>query len=72
MSEVAPGAGAADGWRDRRADLEAESSAIIHVHHRLTDDELGLWGEMRKELDRIARTLAEIEPRLMAPLTSWH
>ena len=72
VSEVPPGPGAADSWRDRQADLLAESSAIIHVHHRLTDEELGLWGAMRRELDQIGRTLAKIEPRPMTPLTSRH
>lgn len=72
VSEVPPGAGAAGGWRDRQADLEAESSAIIHVHHRLTDEELGLWGAVRKELDQIGRTLDGIDPRPMTSLTSRH
>ena len=42
VSNVAPGPGAADSWRDRQADLWTESSALIHVHHPLTDEELGL------------------------------
>lgn len=61
VSDVPTGAGAAGGWRDRQADLEAEASTLIHVHHRLSDEELGLWGAMRKELDRIGRTLAGVE-----------
>jgi len=57
VSAVAPGPGAADSWRDRQADLWAESSTLIHVHHRLSDEELGLWGAMQTELDHIGRTL---------------
>ncbi len=72
VSEVSPEPGAAGRWRDRQADLEAESSAIIHVHHRLTDEELGLWGAMRRELDQIGRTLAGIERDAMKPLASRH
>ncbi len=72
VSEVSPGAGAAGSWRDRQADLEAESSVIIHVHHRLTDEELGLWGAMRRELDQIGRTLAKIEPLPVTLLTPRH
>ena len=52
---------AADGWRNRQADLWAESSVLAHVHHRLTDGELGLWGAMQRELDRIQRALNGLE-----------
>ncbi len=52
--------------RDRQADLWAESSTLIHVHHRLSDEELGLWGAMQKELDQIGRTLSLIDRNAMA------
>jgi hypothetical protein len=61
VSDVAPGPGAADSWRDRQSDLCSESSTLIHVHHRLSDEELGLWGAMQKELDVISRTLHGLE-----------
>jgi hypothetical protein len=70
VSDVSPGPGAAGSWRDRQTDLEAESSVIIHTHHHLTDEELGLWSAMQRELDQIRRTLDRIEPRPMTPLTS--
>ncbi len=72
VSEVPAGAGSAGSWRDRRADLETESSTLIHVHHRLTDEELGLWGAMQRELDQIGRTLAGIERGAMKPSASRH
>ena len=72
VSEVSPEPGAAGSWRDRQADLEAESSAIIHVHHRLTDEELGLWGAMQRELDQIGRTLAGIERAAIKPVAVRH
>jgi len=70
LSEVAPGPGAADSWRDRQADLWVESSELIHVHHRLTSEELGLWGAMQKELDQIARTLVLLERNAARPSRS--
>jgi hypothetical protein len=72
LSDVAPGPGAADSWRDRQADLWAESSTLIHVHHRLTNEELGLWGAMQKELDQIGRTLALIERNTVRPSRLRH
>jgi hypothetical protein len=72
VSEVPAGPGAAGSWRDRQADLEAEAAAIIHVHHKLTAEEVGLWSAMRNELDQIGRTLARIEPHSMTPLTTRH
>jgi hypothetical protein len=72
VSEVSPEPGAAGGWRDREADLEAESAAIIHAHHRLTDEELGLFGAMRRELDQIGRTLAGIERGATKPSAPPH
>ncbi len=66
VSAVAPGPGAANCWRDWQADLWAESSTLIHVHHRLSDEELGLWGAMQKELDQIGRTLHLLEQNVMA------
>jgi hypothetical protein len=61
LSDVAPGPGAADSWRDRQADLWTESSVLMHLDHRLTSDELALWGAMQKELDQIGRTLTLLE-----------
>jgi hypothetical protein len=72
VSEVPAGAGAAGSWRDRQADLEAESSAIIHVHHKLTAEEVGLWGAMQRELDQIGRTLAGFERGAGTQSTSRH
>jgi hypothetical protein len=66
VSDVAPGPGAASSWRDRQADLWAESSTLIHVNHQLSDEELGLWGAMQKELDQIGRTLSLLERNAMA------
>jgi hypothetical protein len=61
LTDVAPGQGAADSWRVRQADLRAESSELMHVDHRLTSEQLGLWGAMQKELDQISRTLTLLE-----------
>jgi hypothetical protein len=72
VSEVSDGAGAAGSWRDRQTDLEAEASVIIHTHHHLSDEELGLWSAMQRELDQIRRTLDTIEPRRVAPSASRH
>lgn len=58
VSDVSPGPGAAASWRDRQADLSAESSTLMHVHHMLTAEELGLWGAIQRELDRIRRILS--------------
>ena len=69
VSDVVPGAGAEGCWRDRQADLWTESSALIHVNHRLSDEELGLWGAMQKELDKIGRTLSLMEHDAMARAT---
>ena len=49
-------------WRDRQADLRAESSAIIHVHHTLTTDENGLWNAMSRELDAVNAAITRLEP----------
>jgi hypothetical protein len=54
-----PAAGA--GLRSRQDDLWTEASTLIHVHHRMSDDELGLWGAMQRELERIRRTLNGME-----------
>jgi hypothetical protein len=61
VSEVSPGPGAAAGWRDRQADLWAESSNLVHVDHGLSEQELGLWGAMQKELGQISRILVGID-----------
>jgi len=70
--DVTPGLGAVDSWRDRQADLRAESSMLIHVHHQLSEEELGLWGAMQRELDRIARTLNVLERNAMARANLRH
>jgi hypothetical protein len=70
VSEVSAGPGAADSWRDRQADLCAEASTIIHVHHRLSDEEVGLWGAMQRELDQIGRILNGLERGAMTPSPS--
>jgi hypothetical protein len=72
VSDVAAGPGAENSWRDRQADLWAESSMLIHVHHRLSDEELGLWGAMQKELDQIGRTLGLLERNAMARANVRH
>jgi hypothetical protein len=52
---------AANGWRDRQADLWAESSVLMHIDRRLTADEIGLCGAMERELDGIRRALNGLE-----------
>jgi hypothetical protein len=61
LSAVPAGPGAADGLRNRQIDLWAESSTLIRANHRLSGDELGLWGSMLRELDRIRRALNGLE-----------
>ena len=58
-------AGPADRARLRslQDDLWTESSTLIHVHHRMSGDELGLWDAMQAELERIRRTLKRLEDR---------
>jgi hypothetical protein len=41
----------------RQSELWGEGSTLIHVHRRLSDEELGLWGAIERELDRIQRKL---------------
>ncbi len=72
LTGVSPGPGAAESWRDRQADLWGESSTLIHVHHRLTDEELGLWGAMQRELDRIGRILHGLEHKVLTPARLSH
>jgi hypothetical protein len=49
-------------WHGRRVDLEAEASAIAHVHHTWTSEENGLWHAMKRELDAVAATIARLSP----------
>ncbi len=72
VSEVSPGPGAAESWRNRQADLWAESSSIIHLHHKLTTEELGLWEAMQKELDYIGRELLVLERAAMRRRPAGH
>jgi hypothetical protein len=48
-------------WRERQADLWAESATIAHVHHRLTAEENGLWTAIGKELRVIKAAVARLE-----------
>ncbi len=48
-------------WRERQADLWAESATIAHVHHHLTAEESGLWFAMWKELQSVNAEIAHLE-----------
>jgi len=57
-------------WHDRQADLRAEASAIVHVHHTLRAEENGLWNAMQTELGAVNGTITRLEremPRLERP-----
>ena len=48
-------------WRERQADLWAESSTVAHVHRHLTAEESGLWHGMWKELQAVNAAIAGLE-----------
>jgi len=48
-------------WRERQADLWAESSTIAHLHHHLTAEESGLWHAMWQELQVVNAAIARLE-----------
>lgn len=48
-------------WRERQADLWAESSTIAHVHRRMTAEESGLWHAMWAELQSVNAAIARLE-----------
>lgn len=48
-------------WRERQADLWAESSTIAHVHRHMTAEESGLWHTMWKELQLVNAEVARLE-----------
>lgn len=48
-------------WRDRRADLWAESSVIAHVQHTWTAEENGLWNAMSRELNAVDQRIKQLE-----------
>jgi hypothetical protein len=48
-------------WYDRRTDLRAEASAIVHVHHTLTAEENGLWNAMQTELGAVNGSITRLE-----------
>jgi hypothetical protein len=58
--------GAAEGvslarWRERQADLWAESATVAHLHHHLTAEESGLWHAMWKELQAVNAEILRLE-----------
>jgi hypothetical protein len=55
-------------WRERQADLWAESAAIAHEHHHLSAEEGALWNAMWKELDAIESEIARLEGETAGPL----
>jgi hypothetical protein len=48
-------------WRERQADLWAESATVSHQHHHLTAEESGLWHAMWKELQTVNAAIARLE-----------
>ncbi len=48
-------------WRERQADLWAESSTIAHLHHHLTAEESGLWHAMWRELQEVNAAVVRLE-----------
>jgi hypothetical protein len=48
-------------WRERQADLWAESAAVAHLHHHLTAQESGLWHALWKELQAVNAAIARLE-----------
>lgn len=50
-------------WRERQADLWAESATLAHVHHHMTAEESGLWRAMWEELQTVDAEVARLEAR---------
>jgi hypothetical protein len=48
-------------WRERQADLWAESGTIAHVHRHMTAEESGLWHAMWEELQAVNAAIARLE-----------
>lgn len=48
-------------WRERQEDLTRAAYTIIHEHHRLTAEEIGLYHAMRSELQGVAAAIAALE-----------
>ena len=48
-------------WRERQADLWAESGTIAHVHRHMTAEESGLWHAMWEELQAVNAAVARLE-----------
>lgn len=48
-------------WRERQADLWAESSTIAHVHRHMTAEESGLWHAMWRELQAVNAEIERLE-----------
>jgi hypothetical protein len=48
-------------WRERQADLWAESATVAHLHHHLTAEESGLWHAMWTELQAVNAAIARLE-----------
>jgi hypothetical protein len=48
-------------WRERQADLWAESATVAHLHHHLTAEESGLWHAMWKELQAVNAAILRLE-----------
>ena len=48
-------------WRERQADLWAESASVAHLHRHLTAEESGLWHAMWAELQVVNAAIASLE-----------
>jgi hypothetical protein len=48
-------------WRERQADLWAESASVAHLHHHLTAEESGLWHAMWAELQDVNAAILRLE-----------
>jgi hypothetical protein len=54
-------------WRERQADLWAESSTIAHADRSLTAGECRLWHAMSRELEAIDTAIAGLEREAPVP-----
>ena len=48
-------------WRERQADLWAESATIAHLNRHMTAEESGLWRAMWEELRTVDAEVARLE-----------